>query len=69
MSELNFFQELLIKTKEKKEITSFDDLKYHLSNNVLLHFQFDLPKEFNLVDIPKLPYNYRFMRNFHKSLI
>ena len=68
MSELNSFSELLIEIKNKKGITTFEDLKYHLSNSILLHYQFDLPKEFDLVDIPKLPYNYRFMRNFHKNL-
>lgn len=53
--------------KNKKQITSLDELKVFLSNNLLLNLQFDLPREFNLVDVSKLAYNHRFMRNFSRS--
>ena len=53
--------------KNEKQITSLDELKVFLSNNLLLYLQFDLPREFNLVDVSKLAYNHRFMRNFSRS--
>lgn len=68
MSEMKSYSELVRETKEKRLIKSFDELKTYLSNNVLIQYQFDLPKEFNLVDIVTLPHNYRYMRNFSKTL-
>ena len=68
MSELKSFSDLVYEIKEKKVIKSFEELKVHLSNEVLIPYQFDLPREFNLVDIVTLPRNHRFMRNFSKTL-
>ena len=53
--------------KNKKTIKSYEDLKSILANNILVGFQYDLPKEFDLVSLPELAHRHRFMKNFSKT--
>ena len=53
--------------KDKKFVKSFEDLKLNLSNNLLIYLQFDLPRDFNLLDLSQIAYNFRFMKNFSRS--
>lgn len=53
--------------ENQKIIKTFEDLKLNLANNLLIYLQFDLPRDFNLIDLTKIPFNYRFMRNFSRS--
>ena len=68
MSEKDNFTPLISEVKNGKVPRTFDELKIFLSNEILIHYQFDLPKEFNFSDILQLPFNHRFMRNFSKTL-
>lgn len=63
----NLYLDYISKLKKGYQISSFDDLKVHLSNELLIYHQFDLPREFDLIDISKLPYNFRFMKNFSRT--
>ena len=65
--EINFTT-LVAEAKNNNVLDSFDELKKFLSNEILIHYQFDLPKEFNFSDILQLPFKHRFMRNFSKTL-
>ena len=68
MSEQGSYNELLHEVTREKKINSFESLKHHMSNEILSYFQFDLPKEFDLVDLPKIVYNFRYMKNFSKTI-
>jgi hypothetical protein len=68
MSISNSFSEMVSQLKEKKVIQTYDNLKEHLSNNLLIFIEFDLPKEFNFVKISKIMNNYRFLKNFSKTI-
>ncbi len=68
MVEINIFAKFLSESEVNKTIKSFEDLKTILSNEILIQYQYDLPKEFNLTDILLISRNHRYMRNFSKTL-
>ena len=68
MVEINLFAKFLSESEVNKPIKSFEDLKTILSNEILIQYQYDLPKEFNLTDILLISRNHRYMRNFSKTL-
>lgn len=68
MSDINSFQDLVVQSTAKKTIQSFDEAKHFLSNEILIQYQYDLPKEFDVYDILSLPNHHRFMRNFSKTM-
>lgn len=58
--------EYISSAKKNKVIKTSKDLKTTLID-LLIHFEYELPRDFNFIKLPDLIENYRFMNNFNRS--